>query len=303
MKFNFICCVVCIIALLCSCQTTEDANVPTLKVSDLEFVGKMHNDFMTNIKDNFNLESHNIQLSKKECIDSILAFNLKYLEAQPFEKEIKQMAKQDFIKFKNLVDNENFEKSISKIESRNSNTSKQTIEEIAQDSIIYLDDLPTLKSLINQAYFQGIFDKDSYNIYSEIISLIEESNAGLISDKTLENKIEDIENKFDKLEYNKESPVGVNTASVISVSKASLKWWNENPDAFLAEDKLPHVVAADIAGALVGGISNLTSQLYGGKGRPYKFQFDTLIISCGVGAIAGSCGLAGRVIKHLRELL
>lgn len=101
----------------------------------------------------------------------------------------------------------------------------------------------------------------------------------------------------------KESPVGVNTASVISVSKASLKWWNENPDAFLAEDKLPQVVAADIAGALLGGIQNMASQLYGGKGRPYKFQFDKLIISCGVGAIAGSCGLAGRVIKHLRELL
>lgn len=98
-------------------------------------------------------------------------------------------------------------------------------------------------------------------------------------------------------------PVGVNTASVISVSKASLKWWNENPDVFLAEDKLPTVVASDIAGALVGGISNLASQLYNGKGRPYKFQFKSLVFSCGAGAITGSCGLAGRVIKHLKELL
>ena len=104
-----------------------------------------------------------------------------------------------------------FRNNINKKESRSLNSTDYNLEKMAQDSIINIDDLPSLKELANQALSEGVLDKKCYNILFEIISLIEESDAGLISDQTLEKKINDSIDKFDKCKYSKDSPVGVNT--------------------------------------------------------------------------------------------
>lgn len=177
----------CVVAFLNSCQTIEDANSSVLKVSDLEYVGCMHNDFMNNINKSF-ININDNEMSKEKCIDFVLDCNLEYLKQKNFIDSERQSIAQDFIKYKNFVNVNQFRNNINKKESRSLNSTDYNLEKMAQDSIINIDDLPSLKELANQALSEGVLDKKCYNILFEIISLIEESDAGLISDQTLEKK-------------------------------------------------------------------------------------------------------------------
>lgn len=291
----------CVVAFLNSCQTIEDANSSVLKVSDLEYVGCMHNDFMNNINKSF-ININDNEMSKEKCIDFVLDCNLEYLKQKNFINSERQSIAQDFIKYKNFVNVNQFRNNINKKESRSLNSTDYNLEKMAQDSIINIDDLPSLKELANQALSEGVLDKKCYNILFEIISLIEESDAGLISDQTLEKKINDSIDKFDKCKYSKDSPVGVNTACILAVSNSSVQWWKENPNAMIVEEKIPAVVVTDIAGAIVGGLSNMAGQVYLAKGKSFKFNFNSCIYSIGAGAITGSCGLVGKLGRYIKML-
>ena len=48
-----------------------------------------------------------------------------------------------------------------------------------------------------------------------------------------------------------------------------MQWWKENPNAMIVEEKIPAVVVTDIAGAIVGGLSNMAGPGYFAKGKSF----------------------------------
>ena len=102
MKNQIIIILLCVVAFFNSCQTIEDSSNSALKVSDLEYIGCMHNDFMNNINKSF-INISDDKISKENCIDYVLDCNLKYLNQQNLNEVEKQSIAKDFIKYKNFA--------------------------------------------------------------------------------------------------------------------------------------------------------------------------------------------------------
>ena len=96
---------------------------------------------MNNINKSF-ININDNEMSKEKCIDFVLDCNLEYLKQKNFIDSERQSIAQDFIKYKNFVNVNQFRNNINKKESRSLNSTDYNLEKMAQDSIINIDDLP-----------------------------------------------------------------------------------------------------------------------------------------------------------------
>lgn len=297
-----------LLLLVCSCSSIEGdssgQSSSNLKVNDLSFVGEFHNALMSNANSNFNIRS-NQQLDKESIVDSILLFNTNAVNSMAIDNSEKEEINKGLKKYKNFVVSKKFETLLDGTASTRANAETnadkeinrvESLEKLAQDSVISLDKLPSLKNVIADLYNNGNIDNTSKDIYMTLIDLIEKSCAGLISDEELTNQVNSQIDKFDNSGYTKESPVGVSTGAALSISKASLEWWQSNESAILNDSKIPHVIAMDIGGAIYGAAVNAAYQAAFNRRWNWK-SFGWGVAS---GAVSGSLGMAGRVWKWLR---
>lgn len=291
-----------ILLFICSCQSStgnsSDESINNLRVEDLNFVGEFHNILMSNASSNFNITS-NKKLDEKSRVDSVLLFNINTVNKMALDSNEKEDINNFLKKYRNFIVSNKFETLIDGTSSTRATADsiekKGTFEEIVQDSVFSLDEIPSLTVTVKELFNNGNIDETSMNIYTELINLIEKSCAGLISDEELTKQVNNLIDKFNISGYNKGSYMGVSAGATLSISKASLEWWKANKSAIPNDSKIPHVIAMDIGGAIYGAALNAVYQTAFNKNWSWK-SFGWSVAS---GAASGSLGMAGKVWKWL----
>lgn len=98
--------------------------------------------------------------------------------------------------------------------------------------------------------------------------------------------------------YTEESKYGKTLAYALSISLASIEWWQINTDALPQTRALPAAIALDAAGAAIGAVIGAVSS-YAGNG---EVNWTSVGVSAVGGAITGSLGMVGKAAKWLSKL-
>lgn len=254
----------------------------------------MHNGFMSNVLEKY--QGRGELTSKEEVIHDITDFNLKYAQQNYDQYPSSGLA---YLKeCEMFLDNNYFKSYCTKQCTR---SSKEEIENYFKEG--YEGEMPSLDSMIDYLYEVGVLQDNAYKVLRDMVDLIVKSLEGQISDANFERAIDGLIIDFDEQEYKKGSSDGEIVGPVLAISKSSLEWWAENPDACLAEDKLPAVVAADAGGAITGVvIDSIRQGLCIGFGAQNGWDWSSTGWAALGGAVDGSLGLSSKVIKAISNL-
>ena len=286
------------IIVLLSCSKQNDPakieGTASLKVNDFIVFGEMHNSFMSNVLEKY--QGRGELTSKEEVIHDITDFNLKYAQQNYDQYPSSGLA---YLKeCEMFLDNNYFKSYCTKQCTR---SSKEEIENYFKEG--YEGEMPSLDSMIDYLYEVGVLQDNAYKVLKDMVDLIVKSLEGQISDANFERAIDGLIIDFDEQEYKEGSSDGEIVGPVLAISKSSLEWWAENPDACLAEDKLPAVVAADAGGAITGVvIDSIRQGLCIGFGAQNGWDWSSTGWAALGGAVDGSLGLSSKVIKAISNL-
>lgn len=241
-----------------ACQNESDnlnvlENGKTLKVADFTVWGELHNSILENVQENFIYSGMEANSDKSDKIKKVLDFNLVFIDKTFVDESERKNMRKEMIRYSNFVQADLFLDKILRDGTRadNSDMSIADAANVFNDSIIDLDELPSLNVLNEAAFKSGLYSGSSYTLLKRLIDALNKNYKGLLSDTEYENVLSGIVKDFDALNFDETSAEGVNVAMVLSISEASYQWWKENPDAMPANGKIPTVVAADAAGALL----------------------------------------------------
>lgn len=245
-----------------ACQNESDnlnvlENGKTLKVADFTVWGELHNSILENVQENFIYSGMEANSDKSDKIKKVLDFNLVFIDKTFVDESERKNMRKEMIKYSNFVQADLFLDKILRDGTRADNSDMSIVDaaNVFNDSIIDLDELPSLNVLNEAAFKSGLYSGSSYTLLKRLIDALNKNYKGLLSDTEYENVLSGIVKDFDALNFDETSAEGVNVAMVLSISEASYQWWKENPDAMPANGKIPTVVAADAAGAIVGLLS------------------------------------------------
>lgn len=284
-----------------SCSQVETSMHPLqeekTQIEKFYKLGEVHNFLLQNMKENYNYDNSLASLSKDEKIAHVLNFNIDYLDNVEIDTSYKSELKSKMSFYRYLLDATMF----SPFQRVNSN-SRGSVEisdslVLDKDTVLNVGDINNLIGNLAYAHEKGMIPEYAFNVISEIIELLEKSNAGLVSDALLERKIDEIINDVNDMNI-KEGDLSLSyIAPVLVIARYSFDWWKDNPDAMADDDgKVAPFVYADAAGAIEGvvGYALTTSSK------------DVTWSGAGCSALAGgalsSIGIGGRVVKFLRGL-
>lgn len=286
------------VIVLLSCSKQNDPakieKTSSLKVNDFIVFGEIHNSFMSNVLEKY--QGRGELTSKEEVIHDITDFNLKYAQQNYDQYPSSGLA---YLKeYEMFLDNNYFRRYCTKQCTR---SSKEEIESYFKEG--YEGEMPSLDSMIDYLYEVGVLQDNAYKILKDMVDLIVKSLEGQISDANFERAIDGLIIDFDKQEYKEGNSDGEIVGPVLAISRSSLEWWAENPEACLAEDKLPAVVAADAGGAITGVvIDSIRQGLCIGFGAQNGWDWSSTGWTALGGAVDGSLGLSSKVIKAISNL-
>lgn len=290
-----------------ACQNESDnlnvlENGKTLKVADFAVWGELHNSILENVQENFIYSGMEANSDKSDKIKKVLDFNLVFIDKTFVDESERKNMRKEMIRYSNFVQADLFLDKILRDGTRadNSDMSIADAANVFNDSIIDLDELPSLNVLNEAAFKSGLYSGSSYTLLKRLIDALNKNYKGLLSDTEYENVLSGIVKDFDALNFDETSAEGVNVAMVLSISEASYQWWKENPDAMPANGKIPTVVAADAAGAIVGLLSNALYQ--GFTTKTHKMNWESLGWSTLSGAATGSLGCTGKLTGFIKDI-
>lgn len=292
--FGFILLLISVVMSSCDTQT-NGLSTENMKVSDMNFVGNLHNVAMTYTKDNFDLIDFGDTLSNIGKAKKILEFDKNGLS----QKYPQYKSLENSNQYAQFMFAEKFGKYLlSNIKNSRVNESDilESLSEGKDIETLDLDSMPSLDQFLTLYKQEGVYSEKTLSFMDRIIALLRASLEGMVSDENFINGINSISEEFDKAGYEKDSVEGAAIASMLSIAKSSYEWWYQNPDYADSENqwKLPQVVAMDLGGACAGVIfhafQNWNNRLtWGGVGRAALW-----------GAIGGSTGLGGRIGRLFR---
>lgn len=292
--FGFILLLISVVMSSCDTQT-NGLSTENMKVSDMNFVGNLHNVAMTYTKDNFDLIDFGDTLSNIGKAKKILEFDKNGLS----QKYPQYKSLENSNQYAQFMFAEKFGKYLlSNIKNSRVNESDilESLSEGKDIETLDLDSMPSLDQFLTLYKQEGVYSEKTLSFMDRIIALLRASLEGMVSDENFINGINSISEEFDKAGYEKDSVEGAAIASMLSIAKSSYEWWYQNPDYADSENqgKFPQVVAMDLGGACAGVIfhafQNWNNRLtWGGVGRAALW-----------GAIGGSTGLGGRIGRLFR---
>ena len=281
----------------CSKDATKEPP-KTMKVEDYDYLGKMHNDFMSNAMNNLTITV--ADKNKDDLLSEITAFNVEYAHKSYFRVLPENISY--FYDFEQLLYNPAFNQYLLKKQTKNSDSSS-SIEDYFSNETGELEDMPSLYTMADYLYSRGILQKKSYDLLNEIIRTLSNSIEGQLSDANFCRRIEKFVNDFDNRGYCNDDIDGEMIASILAISMASIEWWKNNPDAALAEDKIPAVVAADLGGAVTGVvIDGIRQGICIGVGAQEGWDWASTGWAALGGAVDGSLGISSKIIKYFKML-
>ena len=266
-----------------------------MTVADYEFLGEMHNAFMSNVVNNY-IAPNPANHSKNELMDEISEFNSAFAK-QSYEGILPDDMS-CFKDYKDFLDNAAFNHYIL---AKKTKSSIKEVEEYFTNETGELEDMPSLESMIDYLHSTGFINNQSYGLLNRIVGTLASSIEGQISDANYCKEIERLIEDFNKLGYSKDDIDGEMVASILAISSASINWWQNNPDAFFAENKLPAVVAADLGGAVTGVvIDGIRQGICLGIGVQHGWDWASTGWAALGGAVDGSLGISSKIIKLFR---
>lgn len=256
-----------------------------LRFESFEKYGKIHNDFLTNFKNEFKVNPNISNLD--EGVGFICEFNKSFVDQADLTISEQELLKKSLEDNKRHVITRDFYNELYYSPLKNSGESNNGL-------LFESNSLALSKSLIDE------FEYEKLNI---IGLKVKENHDGNISDEELELLLLQIKDEWLLQGYNENSKHGQTLAITLAISLASIEWWKENPDAFgnrLDSAKaLPVWAAADIVGAGYGAvIAGIGSYATSGE-----VNWGAVGLAAGGGAIAGSTGIIGKAGKWLSGLL
>ena len=262
-----------------SCEKQVAMNtegVQSVKVSDFNRSGEIHNAFLTNAKDNFEIVES--ITDKDEKVEVVYQLNKSFVTSLDISSTEKKLLIADLNKTKNLVQEDVLvAKCFGGLLSNESSKNKKTIFEMIQD----------LKT-------SGVINDESYQILNSLSNDLKANYEDALSDDQLKKNVLALINDFDNIGYAKNSE-GEMAGTILAISIASIEWWEENPDALLSGDSKSRMlapwVAGDLVGAVWGGATGAIAS-YAGAG---KVNWGSVGIGALSGAISGSTGAIGRI--------
>ena len=258
-------------------KTNNDDNLSNITENPYAYIGKLHNDFLTNVKNNFNPNPEITTL--EDGIDFIKDFHVSYLIQSDLTPEEKEMYIASFNEYKRFVNIPEFYNEFFASNSKNSEDCKYF-------------------NIIKEAYSLSIIDDFEFDRLNLIGQLLIENYEGVTSDSELERIIFQIQDDWTGKRYAVNSDKGQILAITLAISISSIEWWKENPDATELTRALPAVVGVDIVNGVISGvIAGIAS--YSSTGG---LNWCAISISAGGGAITGSTGVAGKVWNWLTGL-
>jgi hypothetical protein len=264
-------------ALISSCKKIDEITDPVEnRKNPYEHVGKLHNDFLTNVKNNFdpNMEISNLE----DGFDFITDFHISYVLKSNLNSAEKSLYVSSLNEYKRFVKTSDF-------------YNEFFISTSKDDDMKYWDYIDIALSI-------GLIDNFEFEQLTIIGEALVDGYYGILTDYEFAQTIVSVENRW-KLKYPVNCEEGNVLAVTLALSTASIEWWEANPDAFEnGNAKLPPVVGADVAGAVIGGvIAGVNSYINTGE-----VSWGGVAIGAGAGAVTGSTGVVGKVGKWISKL-
>lgn len=283
------------LVLLVGCASENDTenidieNIEKIAVKDFLSIGDMHNDFLTNVKENFN-DSESLT-SKKEKIDFINDFNKNFIDELDISSSEKELLAYEFDKTKSFVVEDNL------IESSfgNSIFSKSTSNKNNNEISIF--------SLVDDLKNQNQINDKSYEILNDLSNSLKDNYEGKLSNERLRLNVENLIFEFDNYGYENNGE-GTMVGSILAISISSLEWWDENPDAldvFLPRNEThkSQLIAPWLAADLIGGVISGVTAAAGQAIINGEVSWSTVGWSALAGAVSASTGVVGKIIKAI----
>ena len=264
-----------------------------MMVSDYAYLGELHNGFMSNMLNNYSVSES--VTNKYELFDDITVFNVQFAKDQITDISSDHLG--FFSKYKSFLDKSSFSRYCVLRATRSSDD--EGIESLINNGIVD-DNIPSVSSMLDYLYDSGVLEESSFNTLNTLVDLMVYSIEGQISDANFERRIDGLIEDFNAFGYSSDDYDGLIVASVLAISKSSLEWWKENPEASTAEDKMPQVVAADLAGAVTGAVIDAIVQggtMIAGAQDSWNWA-ETGWAALG-GAVDGSLGISSKLAKVL----
>lgn len=268
--------------LLGSCTDENVVNVETLALENFTDAGIIHNSFLDNAKNNFEIVKS--LSSTAEKVEYINSFNLNYVEKLELDENSKAELKAGLLKNKELVQvDELTGKAYHLNRNGRVNTDERNIFQSIE--ILYEDDL---------------ISKFAYDFLNDFSKDVKSNYEGTLSDEELKSKTLQYISEFENHGYSVNSGEGEMIGTILSVSIASIEWWEENQEVFTVNTENGRVViapwaAADLVGAAWGGATGAIGSYAGGG----EVSWTAVGVGALSGAIAGSTGAVGKIAKWL----
>tara|TARA_B110000046_G_scaffold102424_1_gene110054 strand:- start:283 stop:1173 length:891 start_codon:yes stop_codon:yes gene_type:complete len=267
----------------------EIENAEKLAVEDFLSFGKMHNDFLTNVKENFS-EVESIT-NENERINFINDFNKNFIDGLDISNSEKEILSSEFDKTKTYVVEDNLiQSSFGNSIFNKSSTNKN-------------DDEVSIFSLVDDLKNQNNINDKSYEILNSLSNSLKDNYEGNLSDEQLKLNVENLIIEFNDFGYENNGE-GEMVGTFLAISISSLEWWEENPDAldiFSSRNQanksqlIAPWLAADLVGGLISGVTAAAGQaIVNGE-----VSLGTVGWSALAGAVSASTGAVGKIIKWL----
>ena len=274
-KLKFIIAISLLITSIIVISCTKDSSNKTTKlnVNDFMKIGKIHNDFLTNVKDNFTII--NDIKTENDKINAINQFNRDFVNSIELSFNEKMVLISELERTKELV-----KKSILISKAFGNNHQKSSD-----------DSDQNLFDMIESLYNNGTIGNESYQILHSLANDLKDNYEGTLSDSQLKTNVISLINEFNDIGFS-EGSEGEMVGTVLAISISSIEWWEQNPDAS-GNNRIAPWLAADLVGGAISGVVAASGQaVINGD-----VDWATVGWSALGGAVSASTGAVGRILR------
>jgi hypothetical protein len=242
--------------------------------------GQLHNDYLTNVQDNFTNSTTAISLS--EAIDYVANFNQSYTNTiTTLSNNEKQIINAGITEFKDFVVSETFME-----------------YQMGPNGRFYQD--------INTAYNNGSIDEFEKNTLISIGQKSYDVYSNPLTIQDLEIYLNAIKAEWEGQQYTTNDVHGRLTPAILAISLESANWWSNHPDAYPNNSStvLAAPIANDVAGAAVGALVQAGKEIVNDDiqgGGTLEGAGSRIANAAVTGAVVGSTGVVGKVANFIKS--
>ena len=268
-KFSTICLLLALIASYENVNCQEVMLEKSMRINSYEYFGKGHNLFLTNVDKNFESDFNITKLD--DAIEFVNKFNTSFaLTLGIKDKEELKIFINSLNDYKRFV------------------RTDILFKELFEDGLCF--------SRIKEALSIKVIDQFEFDKLNILVQATYDNYKGKVSNSEIEKMILSIQGELDRKCSKLGSEYGQILGITLSISRASIEWWNNKNGNGNA--KIPAVVGADIAGAIIGAVSSGVGSCTTGGSVNWK----SVAWGACAGAVMGSTGIVGKVGKWLSGL-